>query len=83
MMKILNLDILGDEEGETVEVNCLSKQGEQETFFVQTTDGKYQADLGCWVVTINSHCNINPSDYPGFDIPKIIEAAENYIGAYK
>jgi len=66
------------DEGTTVAVKAEANSVEQE-FFVQTTDGEFRSDLGCWVMTTESDGDISEDDYPDFDIDKITEAAENYM----
>ena len=52
------------------------------TFFVQTNDGEYRPDLGCWIEASDSSGDILASDYPDFDLNKIISKAENFINSH-
>jgi len=70
-MTILN--VTTEEYGVDVEVES---NGNTETFTVQLTDNKHRSDLGCWITTNISDGDIDPADYPDFDIDEIIEAAE-------
>ena len=80
-MKTLNIKIADwCEENSTVEVTVES-ESRKETFFVQTTEGKYRSELGCWLIceSENDGENIDWDDYQEFDFYLIIEEAEEYL----
>ena len=66
------------EEGTTAEVT-VEASGDQQVFFVQTTDGEYRVDLGCWILTPQADGDINWDDYPDYDLRAVVEAAEAYM----
>lgn len=68
-----------ENEEETVEVTACNALGIAKTFYVQTTDGLYRQDLGCWIFVDEDHANIDFSDYEGFDKDEIVNAAEIYL----
>ena len=79
-MNIQNIEIADFCEYEsTVSVRAEDEKGVIETFHVQTTDGLFRSDLGCWVLTSDSSDNIDFEDYPNFDLDEIIEAAERFM----
>lgn len=78
---ILNSNMFFDcPDGTTVEITAEACDT-TETFYVQTSEGEYRSDLGCWITTINSNGNILASDYPDFDFDLIIKEAEAVIKA--
>jgi hypothetical protein len=72
----MNLDC-----SDTVEVTARSATHEEETFYVQTTDGLYRSDLGCWLLTSTSDGDIDQDDYPFFDFGEIVSEAEEFLQA--
>lgn len=76
-MKIINVDFT-DFDDTTVEVTAEAKN-KRETFYVQTVDGEFRSDLGCWIITRDCGEDINYSDYEEFDIKTIIKVAENFL----
>lgn len=64
---------------DTVEVKAINAIGETETFYVQTTDGLYRSDLGCWLLTSTSDGDIDQDDYPFFDFDLIVSEAEKCV----
>ena len=67
------------EEGTTAEVTVEASGDQQQVFFVQTTDGEYRVDLGCWILTPESDGDINWDDYPDYDLHAVVSAAEAYM----
>lgn len=67
------------EDQTTVDVFAQSSKQEFETFYVQTHNGKYNTQLGCWLTTSTSVGEIDQDDFPNFDFNLIIEAAEEYL----
>ncbi len=67
-----------DDAGSTVSVTVESDT-QTETFHVQTVDGEYRSDLGCWILTDYSEGDIDYDDYPRFNLPGIIKAAEIFL----
>ncbi len=65
---------LDKDDGTTVAVTV-----NNETFYVQTVDGVYRGDLGCWITTDTSDGEIDYDDYTDFDIDDIVKTAEKYI----
>lgn len=75
-------DFYDDQATVSVTVTAESKDfsiDKDETFHVQTVDGEYRSDLGCWITTDNSDGDISYEDYPYFDFDEIIEKAENFL----
>lgn len=77
-MKILSVQLLTDDDSESVEVTAESKKGNEEQFIVQLVDNKHRSDLGCWVTTWYSDGEIDCDDFPDFDIDEIIWNAERF-----
>lgn len=67
----------------TVEVTAQAADGEIKTFYVQTAEGEYRSDLGCWITTDGSNGDISYSDFPEFDFDVIIKEAEEYMHALR
>lgn len=67
------------EDQTTVEVFAQSSKQKVETFYVQTHNGKYNTQAGCWILTNESHGQIDQDDFPHFDFALIIDAAEEYL----
>jgi len=65
-----------DEQGTTISVDVTVDE-KTETFHVQTVDGRYRTELGCWMFTDNDGENLDQDDYPSFDFDEIIGAAED------
>ena len=59
--------------------STVSVTADDQIFHIQTVDGRYKTELGCWILTDDSHGEIDADDYPQFDIPAIIEAAESFL----
>ncbi|MFW5872131.1 MAG: hypothetical protein ACOCUT_03405 [bacterium] len=77
--KIKKIEISNfDDEGTTVSVTVVNNDKE-ETFYVQTVDGEFRSDLGCWILTDFSGGDIDYDDYPNFNFPEIIKKAEKFI----
>ena len=70
------IDVSSTEDG--VKVIALDSENMEEIFFVQITGNEYRPDLGCWITTETSNGNIDPDDFPEFDIDEIIDAAEKH-----
>ena len=68
-----------DEDGTTIEVECKDITDKTITFAVQTVDGDYRSDLGCWITTDCSDGDIDLDDYPFFNVSVIIDQAEKYL----
>lgn len=67
------------EEGTTVEVAF-----DDITFYVQTHKGRYNTQLGCWIMEKNNDGGeIDQDDYPTVDFGDVIEAAETFINQIK
>ena len=64
---------------DTVEVTAINGVGETETFHVQTTDGLFRSDLGCWILAPGNDGDIDQDDYPFFDFDLIVSEAEKYV----
>lgn len=80
-MEVTNTEIF-EWEGKNVHVmvETVDYTGKFQTFFVQTNDGVYRSDLGCWITTDGSNGDIgSDNNYPTFSIQKVIEAAEKYL----
>jgi len=69
------LSISKEEYGIIVKVKSKKRTVE---FFVQLVDSEFRSDLGCWITTNESDGDLNPEDYPDFDISEIIEYAEKF-----
>ena len=68
------------EDRTTVEIRASAGDCE-EVFYVQTVDGVFRSDLGCWVLSTTSDGDISYDDYPLFDFDEIISAAEEFMQA--
>lgn len=68
------------DEGDTVSVTA-EADNEVRMFHVQMTDNAHRPDLGCWILTDGADGDIDPEDFPAFDIGEIIEYAERFIQA--
>lgn len=67
------------EDNSTIAVTVESNK-DKETFYVQTVDGEFRSDLGCWVIAENSSGeDVDEDDYPNFDIADIVREAECFI----
>lgn len=78
VMSITNTEIADyDDDGSTIIVTAEDIDGNEEAFHVQTVDGEYRSDLGCWVTTPDSDGDIDSDDYPTFDMKEVISAAES------
>lgn len=75
MTQVINGIEFADFDNETVSVTATSN-GNTETFHVQTTDGEHRPSLGCWITVDGDGEDIDADDYPDFDFPEIIRAAE-------
>lgn len=79
-MNILNIEIADFcEDGSTVSVSVLDKNDIAFDFYVQTVDGLYRSDLGCWLLTSDSDGDINQDDYPSIDFAQVIKQAEVFL----
>lgn len=85
-MNTLNQTIIIDlaiadfcEDQTTVEVLAQSSERELETFYVQTHNGKYNTQLGCWLTTSASCGQIDQDDFLNFDFDLIIDCAEEFL----
>ncbi len=77
-MKILNKQVAYFcDDNTTGEVMVEGNNGERETFYVQTVDGEYRPDLGCWIYTDSGNGeDIDFDDYnDNFSLDEIIEEA--------
>ena len=66
------------EDNSTVSVTARAS-GYEETFHVQTVEGRYKAELGCYILTDASDGKVEEDEYEGFDFECIIYEAEKYI----
>ena len=67
------------EDGTTVGVLAQSIGQELEKFYVQTHNGKYNIQAGCWLTTETSFGEIDEDDFADFDFNLIIDSAEQYL----
>lgn len=78
--KILNV-ALADfcESGTTITVEAEDGEGRKETFHVQTADGRFRADLGCWLLHESIDGDVENKHFPTFDLIRVMGAADDYI----
>lgn len=80
-MNITNVEIADYCDDETtciVSATCCNKE---ENFHVQTTDGLYRSDLGCWVTAddCGDGIDFDAERFEGFDFSLIIKEAEECV----
>lgn len=72
----------GEESTVTVEV-CGEIDGRDviENFHIQTTEGKYNSFMGCWILTDHSgkDCDFSRDEQLLFDVADAIEVAEDFL----
>ena len=79
-MKIENIEFADFcEDGTTVSVTAVDDLCKSETFYIQTVDGEFRRDLGCWIFTDKDGDDIVLEYYPRFDYSEIIAQAEKFI----
>lgn len=76
--EIIDVSVLDDEYGETAVIEATDAIGKTLIFTVQTTDGEYRSDLGCWLGA-DADADIDQDDYPFFDFSLIISEAEKCV----
>lgn len=66
-----------DDNGETVAVTVCA-HNHLETFYIQTTNGRYKTELGCLILTDTDE-RVDIDDYNMFDFAEIIESAQDFL----
>lgn len=64
--------------GAEIRVTARNADGAIQDFLVDLSDGRYRHDMGSWIITPEERKRLSWNQ-PSFDIPTIVEAAEDFM----